>query len=272
MNKQIFYYLVLGLFLCLNVKAQEIDKKAVEIIKKSKAAVVKQNAEVKSWHFEYAGDYRSSAERKAKGYVDSKYQTNLWFEDGPKIRLKVLATYTNNQQELIERIFSNEDFSETNKVKTDGRGFTDMTFVPDGDLQKIKSNNISKLKFATFSTIFPILLRFDSISNFKFAGVAKTSEQKADVIETNLAGTHKIKLFFDKETHLLLLMTATFYDDILKKEIEQKLFYSDFREENGLLYAHKVIVQENGEVIEERLFKLVTPNPTIKPDHFNVKK
>lgn len=272
MKNQLLYFVALSLFLCLNIKAQEVDKRAGEIIKKSKEAVLKQSAEIKNCYLGYAGDYRSNKERISKGYVDYKYQAKLWFEDSPKIKLKILATYPNSQQELIERIFSNEDFSETNRVKIDDRGFTEMTLVPKGDAQKIKEEKISRLKFGTFSTIFPILLKFDSSLKFKFVGVAKAGEQKADVIETTIAKTYKIKLFLDKETHLLLLMTANFYDEILKKEIEQKFFYSDFKEENGLLYAHKIIVQENGEVIEERVIKLVTPNPEIKSGHFNVKK
>lgn len=271
MKRHLLYFVALVLFLSISIDGQEVDKRAAEVIKKSKAATVKQGSEAKSWHLDYAGDYRPGKEKKSKGYVDSKYQANLWFEDSPKIRLRMLATYPNSQQELIERIFNNGDFSETNRVKIDDRGFKEMTLIPSGDLQKINAEKISKLKLGTFSMIFPILFKFDSSLKFTYAGVAKAGEQRADVLETSI-DTQKIKLFFDKETHLLLLMTTTFYDDILKKDVEQKFFYSDFKEENGFRYAHKVIVQENGEVTEERLIKLLKPNPEIKSDHFNVKK
>lgn len=272
MKKQLLHFVALSLFFCLNINAQEADKRANEIIKKSKEAVFKKSGEIKNFYLEYAGDYRSNKERKSKGYVDYKYQAKLWFEDSPKVRLKILAAYPNSQQELIERIFNNEDFSETNRVKIDDRGFTEMTLIPKGDAQKIKEEKISKIKFDTFSTIFPILFKFDNGLKFKFVGVANAGEQKADVVETTVAGTHKVKLFLDKETHLLLLMTANFYDEIQKKEIEQKFFYSDFKEENGLLYAHKIIVQENGEAIEERVIKLITPNPELKSGFFDVIK
>ncbi len=271
MKKQVFNIVVSCLFLCACISAQEIDKRAIELLKKSKSAAVKRGNEAKTWLIEYSGDYRPTKEKKSKGYVDSKYQASLWFEDSPQIRMKILATYPNNHQELIERIFSNGAFSESNKIKSDDRGFTEMTLVPNGDLQKINAEKISKLRFGAFTSVFPILYKFDDNSKFTFAGVAKAGEQKADVVETTI-DNHKVKLFLDNETHLLLLMSAIFYDDILKKEIEQRFFYSDYKEENGLLYANKVIVQENGEVVEERSVRLVTPNPEVKPDHFNVKK
>ena len=272
MKKQFLFLVTLSLFFCHFVKAQEADKTANEIIKQSKSSVLKKNLVINSFYLEYDGDYRSNAERKSKSYLGFTYKTKLWFEDSLKIKQKVLATYPNSQQELIERIFSKEDFSETNKVKIDEKGFTEMTFIPNGDVRKIKEEKISKLKFTAFSSIFPLLLKFDNSLKFKFVGVAKAGKQKADVIETKLSDSYKLNLFFDRETHLLLLMTAKFYDEILKKEIEQKFFYSDFKEESGLLFAHKIIIQENNEAIEEKLIKLITPNPEMKTDFFEVKK
>jgi hypothetical protein len=270
MKKNIYIFILL-LFCCHTLNAQDSVSKAGEVIKKAEAVTFKRKAEVKGYYLEYSGKYRSSSERKSKGYVDFTYQAKLWFEYAPNIKYNRFASYPGNQQEILEDVFSNGEFSESNKIKSGDSGYTDMSFVPNGDAQKIKEQNIAKLKYITFTSVFPMFFKFEDDLKFNYLGTAKSNDQTANVVGTNLANRYEIKMFIDTKTNLPLMLIAKYYDDILKKDIEQKFFYSDFKEENGLFFAHKIITQENNEVVEEKEIKLVTLNPQLKTNFFEVK-
>lgn len=272
MKNFLLHIIILNIFCCLFVNAQETDTKSSEIIKKAKSTIFKKEIETKSCYLEYSSNYRSSKERKNKGYVDFTYQAKLWFEYFPKIKFKRLASYPKNQQELFERILNSDDYSERKSIKTDDQGFSELAFTPNGDPKKIKEQNVANLKYVAFTSIFPILFKFEDNLKFSYVGVAKSKNQEANVIETGLSDQYKIKIFFDSKTNLPIMLIADFYDEILKKDIEQKFFYSDFKEENQLFYAHKIIIQENNEVVEEREIKTVTLNPDLKSDFFEIKK
>jgi outer membrane lipoprotein-sorting protein len=66
-------------------------------------------------------------------------------------------------------------------------------------------------------------------------------------------------------------MTQSWISKAANKEIEKKYFFSDYRVEDGLLVAHKVIVEQNGKVVAETEIKKFQFNPTFKADFFEVK-
>lgn len=272
MKKQVLFFIAVCLFLSVSIKAQETEQKARGIIEKAKKVIFKQAVEIKNIYLEFGADYRTPKEKIGKGYVVGyKYQSKMWLEYPDKIKLKTLIDYPDNSQQLSELTLNAQNLSNRIKVKSNGEGFVELTRQKQGDPQKIKEQDILKLKYTAFSTAFPIFLKFDDKLKFNFAGVAKAGEQKADVIETTLADSSKIKLFFDQKTRLLLMMTSQFFDEQLKSQVEQKFFYSDYREEGGLLFAHKIVIQENGAVVEERQIKVIMLNQSLKPDFFDVK-
>ena len=55
------------------------------------------------------------------------------------------------------------------------------------------------------------------------------------------------------------------------KQNENKLFFSDYQEKDGLLIATKIITERNGEVVEEKEIKDLKINPKFKSDMFDVK-
>ena len=137
-----------------------------------------------------------------------------------------------------------------------------------GDVKRNEEISLQKAKYEAFSFSFPVLLFFNEDLNFEYSGVAKSGDQTADVLETSTAEGYKVKLFFDQETRLLLLMTAGFVEPKTGEQIEHKYFFSDYKEENGVNFAHKVIVHENGEIIEERDVKAIELNSKLESNFF----
>ena len=102
--------------------------------------------------------------------------------------------------------------------------------------------------------------------------MAKADDQSADILVTSIENNYRIKLYFDQKTHQLLLMSIKFTEPKTNEDIEQKYFFSDYKEVNGLSFAHKVIIHENGEIVEERDIKTIEINPKVESDFFEIKK
>ncbi len=280
MKKQILFLVTILSFLCLSVKAQESEAKAKSIIEKARSAVLKQPANVKNIYTEFDSNFSVPRQKnKFIGLIEGYTYTSkskLWLEFPDKVKYKSLSdNRSNKQQGLTEQTFNGSRLSERNGVKfDDSAGFSEIESIPNPNSEiagKVEKQRIPKFKYKVFSNSFQFILNFGDDSKFNWVGVAKASEQKADVIETALSDTYKIKLFFDQNSHLLLMTTVKFYDEVQEKDFEQKFFYSDYKEENGLLYAHKIIVQENGEVVEERAIKILNLNLELKPNFFDLK-
>lgn len=281
MRKQILISITLLLSFFININAQESEQKAAEIIEKAKHAILKEAGNIRNIYSEFEGNHNVPKQtNKFVGIIESYTFTSkskLWIEFPNKVRFKELTDFRNfKNQSLVDKSFDGSNLSDRRAGKFDSdTGFREEVSMPNpnGEIQKkIEKQSLPKFKYEIFSTSFQLLLRFSDNLKFSFAGAAKAGEQKADVIETTLADMFKIRLFFDQNTHLLLMMTSEYYDEVQEKKFEQRFFYSDYREENGLLCAHKIIKQENGEVVEERVIKIIKLNENIKPDFFDIKK
>lgn len=135
-----------------------------------------------------------------------------------------------------------------------------------------KESQKREFKFRTWTFVFPITL--DSWYypfEFKFIAIAESKDGKAEVLEA-ISPTSKTvyRLFFDQESHLLLLMTRNFQTNENKK-VEDKYFFSDYKEDNGIIIAHKIEYQQNGELIETRTIKAIKINSEFKSDLFDIK-
>lgn len=186
-----------------------------------------------------------------------------------KIRYKVNADHTFNQ-EISEWIVNGDRFSQKTDVLVDGKP---INAVFGNAKPKSEQEQIAKYKNSAFLTLFPITLDYSLYSpiEFRYIGVAEAKGTKADVIETTLSNKSTYRFFFDQQTHLLLLITGTRTDKETNKEIERKYFFSDYRKEGGLLVAHKIVTEVNGEVTQNTEIKHLQINPTFKPDYFAVK-
>ena len=204
--------------------------------------------------------------RKLQGTTDEELSVSL----PDKMRKKSVATYTTNQ-EIAEWVIDGDRLAQKSDVLVDGKP---INFVASGGSQTSEKQKIASHKDYVFTILFPVI--FDASwyppLEFSYVGVAESKGVKADVVETRSPTGTTYRLFFDQQTHLLLLLSETWISERTKTEKERKHFFSDYRNEDNLLVAHKIVVEQGGEVTEERVIKRLQVNATFKPDFFAVKE
>lgn len=134
---------------------------------------------------------------------------------------------------------------------------------------------------------------------YSFAGEAESPEGKADVLDVKGPGGFAARLFLDQKTHRPLMLTYNgkkprvmtqtvtgpsrhpedaekrikeMEDEAAKQpDVEFRIYFSDYREVNGISIPHKLTRSIEDEVNEELEIKNVKINPQLKPEKF-VKK
>jgi hypothetical protein len=136
---------------------------------------------------------------------------------------------------------------------------------------------------------------------FSFAGEAESPDGKADVLDVKGPKSFTARLFLDQKTHYPLMVTYNGRkprvmmqtmrqggppkspEEIEKQRkemeaemanqpvVEFRIYLSDYREVNGVLFPHKMTRAVEDEVNEELEVKNVKINPQLKPEKF-VKK
>jgi hypothetical protein len=253
-------------------KAERVLKQAQEVTR-----IDLKNAEIKGLIVSAKGDGTFTLpERALKArpqFRNKKFQETfdeeLAISLPDKIRYKINADHTFNQ-EISEWIVNGNRSSQKTDVLVDGKP---INAIFSSANPKSEQEQIAQRKNSAFLTAFPITLDYSlySPTEFRYIGVAEVKDVKTDVIDTTLSNGSTYRFFFDQQTHLLLLMIETRTDKETNKEVQRKYFFSDYRREEGLLVAHKIVTEENGEVIQETQIKRLQVNPTFKPDYFAVK-
>jgi len=134
---------------------------------------------------------------------------------------------------------------------------------------------------------------------YSFAGEAEAPEGKADVLDVKGANGFAAQLFLDQKTHRPLMLSykgrkprvftqsmsgpPRHEEDAQKRikemeaeaakqpEVEYRLFFSDYRNVDGISFPHKLSRSIENEVNEEMEITKVKINPPLKPEKF-VKK
>lgn len=271
--KKIWIGIVITLFCCSSF-AQDNKLKAGFILTKAKTAAVKKTEVINSVFIESVSKFSVRKEKIKPGIVPSyDFGMKLWVQNSNSIKLKKMITYPGNSLQMTENTVANQSVRTNTQVKgPEDNGFFPVMIREKGDPKQNEINLLQKTKYEAFSLSFPVYLFFCEDLSFDYLGVAKSGEQNADILATSIGENYKIKLFFDQKTNLLLMMSAKYIDSKSGEEIEQKYFFSDYNEKNGVKFAHKIIIQENGEVIEERDIKKIEVNPKIETDFFALKE
>jgi hypothetical protein len=163
------------------------------------------------------------------------------------------------------------------------------------DTEKERLALVQKLRNENAFYLLQLLLRDPSNLFSEFAGVgeAQAEDGRADVVDVKSPGGLAVRLFFDKESHHLLLMS---YRELAPQRIalshgqqdknappeeqsaaakdfriEVQLRFSDYRAEDGVSVPHLIVQEKNGKVTEERKLKSFNVNPTFQSNHFEVK-
>lgn len=98
-----------------------------------------------------------------------------------------------------------------------------------------------------WSNVFPILLTnpLNQDVKYEYVGKAESAGKRADIVDVKSNFYRKIRLFFDENTHLLLMMTKTL--DRAKSTFTEKYYFSDYQLTGGLLVP-KIIKKESENV------------------------
>src|SRR5205085_2243100 len=143
----------------------------------------------------------SRADRKIQGTAETELSAML----PDKIRQAYSGDYSTNQSKILLILNGNQLHSKVDVFVGGKPVNTDFGAVTS------KEEKISQLRYETFLTIFPITLDASWYIplEFQYIGGAESKDGKADVIEAVLSNNTKYRLFFDQQTHLLLLMTQS---------------------------------------------------------------
>ena len=127
---------------------------------------------------------------------------------------------------------------------------------------------------------------------FVYAGEAQAEDGRADVLDVKGLSDFTVRLYFDKESHQLLMMSyqepasqgvlfargragnrSTKPGETPKEQsTEVKLHFSDYRAEDGIVVPHLITEDRDGKTIEEKKLKSFKINPAFKPGHFEIKR
>lgn len=261
---------------CFNLAglAQDSKNKALEIINKSKIQAFKNTNSIEKMFVEASSRFSVRKDKLKPGIVPSyEYGTKLWIQTPNAIRLKTLIKYPDLSAQFNEKLLFDNQIKNSIKVKSPSdSGFVSIMFQERGDPKQNEQILLQKTKYEAFCLIFPIFLSSGEKLSFDYLGIAKAGDQSADVLATTFTENYKIKLYFDQKTHQLLLMNVKFVEPKTSEKTNQDYFFSDYKEENNVSFAHKVIIHENGEIIEERDIKAIQVNPKLETDFFEIKK
>lgn len=258
MTKSIF--IICFLLLCASslrnysqekTKSPENELAAVspeQIIEKSRNAISKAVDVSKIDKF-----YVEMSSIKAAGNADknsqSSQETKLSVDFPNEVLLDVYIDFSTNQFSRVEKLRKGI-YSENSQVIVDNKPLYAALNLPETP-RNIKEGNF---KVKLFTMLFPMILTspdYESLE-FKFIGVAKSEEDDLDIIEVQMENETMIRLFFEKKSSLLKLMTEKWVDSRTKREFERKYYFSDYREREGILLANKVFIEIPNVVSEER--------------------
>lgn len=248
------------------VKAEEIIERARTLISRN----VK-TEELKKLSLEFDSTRITPGQNGEDRHIN--VETKLFAAFPNQIRLEIFSDFTTNQH-LFTEILNLPRYSQTSDVFVGGKPFNFASNLSDIVPKSTKEKRIASIKEVAFSITFPLILQSSWYQNleFKFVGEAESRDGKADVVEVTNENNTKYRLFFDKQSHLPVMMVGNLKHPVTNKEIERKYYYSDYREQSGLLIAHKIITQLGDKVFEERRLKKLQINPTFKSNLFEVKE
>ena len=274
----------LGIFLsvltiCVSATAQEADSsskqaslKAQQILQKSKEVLEKSISinDINGWSAVWTSRSRISASVES----NSEFKDYIRFPD--KLKRQVTQDFESNI--IISHSMLNGD-----KVlhKTEN--------LVNGVPIQLESNNpannspkqaASNLKESLAVELLPILLDGSPLDRFtyEYIGEASSKDGKADVIKVISKDRGAYMLYFDKTSHLLLLSGYTSYYTPPRRSPDPpeqmrttkvKMFFSDYREKDGFLIAHKIVTEVDGEVVSEKDLKEFTLNPVFASGFFD---
>jgi hypothetical protein len=150
-------------------------------------------------------------------------------------------------------------------------GFNGETLIQDpappkpaGRVVSLKQDFV-RLTLGMFASSF-----ISSPVTFSYAGIAEAPQGKADVLDVKGDGDFALRLFVHSDTHLPVMVS--WMVGAKDKAVEHRLYYSDYRDVDGMKLPFRLRRAIAGETIEETTFDRFRINVKIDPRKFEVRK
>jgi hypothetical protein len=172
---------------------------------------------------------------KFKGTVHGSDKT-------PTILFK--AEMTTNGAERVKLIVESENFGKFRLVSVlnGDRGWIECN----GDTQEVKKEKLATMQEDAYSAWVASLLPLkDEVFNVTTAGEVTIDDRPALGVQVSRKGHRDVKLFFDKETRLLVKTERLAKDD-RGLEVTEETFLSDYKEAQDIKQAMKITLRRGG--------------------------
>lgn len=94
------------------------------------------------------------------------------------------------------------------------------------------------------STLLPLKDKAFTLAPF---GEIEIGDRKVVGVNVTREGRRSITLFFDKESLRLVRTETTVRDEMTSKEVTEEINYTEFKEQDGIPYATKLVIKRNGQ-------------------------
>lgn len=127
-----------------------------------------------------------------------------------------------------------------------------------GQPKPIEPANLAQMReaLALARAVRLVPLLTDKIYDLSSLGESKVNERVVQGVKVAVKGRKDLRLFFDKESGLLI-KTAHHLDDGNGKEVEQEEYYGDFRDLGGFKRPVKIgVFRKGGKIMEAELVEV----------------
>jgi hypothetical protein len=179
-----------------------------------------------------------------------------------------LAQYPDKTRAVIESEVDGNKF--TFAIVTNGdKGWRKFN----ADIMEMDKDQLAEQKqerHADYMTSLLPLLKDKDIT-LESLGNSKIKEQDAVGIKVSKKGFRDVQLYLDKKTHLLLKRENRVKDDMSGQEMNQEIFYSDYKDADGVKRPMKLVIKRDGkdyiegEVTEMKMLKMADDSAFDKP-------
>jgi hypothetical protein len=287
-----FYLTVFLVFLSIfsnHLKAQDklpapqAVKKAEEILNLSRKVLRGKNVseKINGLSATFFTDSQTIITRAGKSLPPSEEtgEIKIDFSSTDKVRYAQSKTNKGDNSQSFYNFTLNNDKYKPDSYTIFNSKRDDNNYIFNQKSEEEKRETILEVKRQNFLRIFPLILESPNYVplNFYFIGIAEADGEKADVLEAILPKQSNLRLFFDKNSHLLKLIIYSGKNKI-DKDYEEKRYFSDYKEMNGFMIPAKTIFElksglRDGEynTKEELTLKSFKVNPAFKSDNFEIK-
>lgn len=104
----------------------------------------------------------------------------------------------------------------------------------------------------------------------KALGESKAGDKAVLGVQVSSKGHKDVKLFFDKESGLLVRMERQGLDTVSMQEVPMEMLFSDFKEYGGIKRPTKTVINQDGKKFMESEVQEYTPLEKVDPKEFEV--